>query len=159
MKFCVPFLIIPNVSITAGIIFVLSFQILVTSISRSLYFESFWNSFNEMFWSEGTATSIMMQVRPSWFFIIISGMFVSIHLNKKSHSMITFFLSTAGSGVCLYHFSVCSISVFATKSCRWRYSMFTIIGHVVDSSFTMCAKSASWVSPIFKDLCLIDLSY
>ena len=113
MKFCIPFLIIPNAPITTGMIFVLSFHILVTSISRSLYFESFWNSFNEMFRSESTATSIMMQVRSSWFLIIISGLFASIFLyvwTVKSHSMVTFFPSTTGFGVYSYHFSVFGIS-------------------------------------------------
>ena len=37
-KFCGPFLIIPNALVTTGVIFVLSSHILVTSISRSLYF-------------------------------------------------------------------------------------------------------------------------
>ena len=123
MKFCVPFLIIPNAPITTGIIFVLRFNILVTSISRSLYFESFWNSFNAMFWSEGNKKSgrtnlhhdgqIIMQVRSSWLFIIISVLFASTFLSDwtvKLHSMVTFFLSTTGSGVFLYHFSVCGSS-------------------------------------------------
>ena len=56
MKFCVPFLIIPNDQITTGIIFALNFHILITSISRFLYFESFWNSFNETW----------VLPRPSW---------------------------------------------------------------------------------------------
>ena len=97
MKFCVPFLIIPNAPITTGIIFVLSFHILVASISRTFYFESFWNTFNEMFWSEGTAMLNMsiMIIRSSWVLIIISGLFASIFLfvwTVKSHNMVTFFL-------------------------------------------------------------------
>ena len=111
-QFCVSFLIIPNTPITSRKNFVWIFYILITSISKSLY-ESFWNSFNEMLWSEGTDTSIMMQFRSSWFSIIKSGLFASIFRfawTVKSHKMVTFFPSTSDSGACWYHFSVCDIS-------------------------------------------------
>ena len=84
IQFCVSFLIIPNPPITSRKNFVLIFYILVTSISRSLYFERFWNSFSEMLWSEGTDTSIMMQFRSSWFSIIIYIIIIIILINFDS---------------------------------------------------------------------------
>ena len=60
MKFLVPFFIMPRAPIrngapiASGIVLVLSFQIFVASISRSLYSESFLNSLREIFLSVGT---------------------------------------------------------------------------------------------------------
>ena len=39
----------PRVPVTTGIVFVLSFHIFVTSISRPSHLESFWNSLKETF--------------------------------------------------------------------------------------------------------------
>ena len=48
-EFWLPFFIMPSAPITTGIVLVLSVHIFVTSISRSLYLESFWNSLTEIF--------------------------------------------------------------------------------------------------------------
>ena len=65
IKFWARFFIMPRAPITTRIVFVLSFHIFATSISRSLYLESFWNSLREMFLSDGTVTSIMIHVFSS----------------------------------------------------------------------------------------------
>ena len=44
IKFLVPFFIMPRAPITSAIVLVLSFQIFDTSISKSLYLESFWKA-------------------------------------------------------------------------------------------------------------------
>ena len=99
----------PRAPIATGIVLVLSFYIFITSISRSLYLQSFWNTLREVFLSAGTVTSIMIHIFLSKFFIVMSGQFTSIFLSVligKSHRFVTFVLSVTGCGVCSYHFSV-----------------------------------------------------
>ena len=136
-----PFLIMPSAPVTTGMVLVLSFHIFVTSISRSLYLESFWNSLREIFLSSGTATSSIIHVFSLWSFIVLSGRFASILLSVwivKSHKIVTYVLSITGCGVCSYHFSVWGRLKFvhsvqcmnlATRSCLCRYSVLTIAGH------------------------------
>ena len=102
MYFWVPFFIIPSGFITTGIIFVLSFHIFVTFISRSLYLESLPNYFSEIFDSAGAGKSNMVHVRSLNSLITISGQFTSTFSSMRivtSHSAITFFLSTTCFGV------------------------------------------------------------
>ena len=99
----------PRTPTTTGIVLVLSFYISVTTISRSLYLESFWNSLREIFLSAGTVTSIMMYVFSLTCFIVMPSWFASIFLSlliAKSHGIVTSLLSVTGCGVCSYHFSV-----------------------------------------------------
>ena len=131
----------PRAPVTNGIMLVLSFYIFVTSILRSLYLESFWNSLREKFLSAGTAISIMMHVFSSNFFIVMSGqsafIFPSV-LIVKSHRIIFSVLSVTDCGVRSYHFSVWGMlrilrniqcMKLATQSCLWRYSVLTFVGH------------------------------
>ena len=79
----VSFFIMPRAPITTGTVLVLNFQIFITSISRSLSLENFWNYSREIFSSAETATSIMMHVFFSKFFIVISGLFLSTCIDSK----------------------------------------------------------------------------
>ena len=142
ITFWVSFFIMPRAPITTGIVLILNFYIFVTSISRSLYLESFWNSLREIFLSAGTVTSIMIHVFSSKLFIVMSGWLASIFqsvLIVKSHRIVTSVPSVTGCGVCSYHFPVCGKLKFlhniqwmkqVSRSCLWRYSILTIVGHV-----------------------------
>ena len=153
MILCVPFSIIPNAPITTGIIFILSFHILVNSIARSLYFESFWNYFNRMFWSEGTATSIMIQVRSSWFLIIYLVCFhpflypfeqwnpivwlhflllLLVSVVARTFLSVWYLIMFTWFPVYKFCYLVVSLKVFCVYNC-WS-SWY----HLVDSFFTMC---------------------
>ena len=57
-----------------GIIYVFMSHILVVSIGRSLYLYIFSVVFDEVFLSDGTATSIRLQVLFLWSLITISGL-------------------------------------------------------------------------------------
>ena len=99
----------PRDPVATGIVLVLRFHIFVTSISRSLYSESFWKSLPEMFLSPETVTSIMINVFSSKFFIVISVRFASLFLSVlivQSHEVVTSVLSITGCGVCSYNFPV-----------------------------------------------------
>ena len=103
IKFWVPFYNMLRISVTTVIILVLSFHIFVTLISRSLNLETFRNSSREIFLSAGTATSIMIYVFSSNFFIVMSGRFVSIFLSVlivKSHRIVAFVHYITGCGKC-----------------------------------------------------------
>ena len=118
--------------IITGIVLVLSFHFFVTSISRSLYLESFWKSLREKFSSAGSVTSIMMHAFSSKVFNITSRRFASIFLSAlivKSQRIVTSVLSITGCGVCSYHFSVWGKLKFlhniqcmklATRSYLWK---------------------------------------
>ena len=69
--FCSPFLRSLRAPITSGIVFVLIPHILVVSISKSLYLESFSMVFNEVFLSDGTAISTSWLVLFFWSLITI----------------------------------------------------------------------------------------
>ena len=71
----------PRDPITPGIVLVLNFHIFVTSIPRSFYLESIWNSLREKFSSAGTIASIMMHIFSLKFFIVMSDRFASIFLS------------------------------------------------------------------------------
>ena len=81
IKFWVPFFTMPRDPITPGIVLVLNFHIFVTSIPRSFYLESIWNSLREKFSSAGTIASIMMHIFSLKFFIVMSDRFASIFLS------------------------------------------------------------------------------
>ena len=74
---CNPFLISHKAPITSGIV---SVFILIVSISRSLYFESFLVVFIEMFLSDGTVISMTLQLLLLWSVITISGLGAAISL-------------------------------------------------------------------------------
>ena len=77
----------------------------------------------------------------SKFFIVMSGRFALIFLSVlivKSHRIVTSVHLLLGCGLCSYHFSVRGKLKFlhniqcmklATRSCLWRYSVLTIVGH------------------------------
>ena len=73
-----PFLFVPNAPIISGTIFVLTFYILPTSSSRSLYLYGFWVSFVLKFKSSGMAISISRQVFSFLSCSTVSGQFASI---------------------------------------------------------------------------------
>ena len=139
INFWVPFFIMSRAPITTGIVLVLSFHIFVTSIWRSLYLESFWNSLREIFLSAQTVTSIM--IYDSLQKIVMSGRFASIFLSiliVKSHRIVSPVLSITSSGVCSYHFSVwerlkilhnTQCMKLETRPCLWRYLVLTIVGY------------------------------
>ena len=60
--FCSPFSMSPRAPITTGTVSVFIPHILVVSISRSLYLQSFAMIFNEVFVSDGTAISMSLQI-------------------------------------------------------------------------------------------------
>ena len=67
-------------AITTGIVSLFIPHILVVSISRSLYLESFSVVFNEVFLSDGTAISMSLQVLFLWSLITVSGLLAAISL-------------------------------------------------------------------------------
>ena len=81
--FCSPFLMSPRTPVTTGIVSVFIPHILVVSISRSLYLESFSVVFNEVFLSDGTVTSISLQVSFLWSLITTSGLLAAISLSVR----------------------------------------------------------------------------
>ena len=104
---------IPSLSLSAptiiGTVSVLIPHILVVSISRSLYFESFSMTFVEVFRSDGTDTSITLQHRLAWSLITISGLFADSSLSVCiciSNRIVTSSFSVTVSGLCSYHLSV-----------------------------------------------------
>ena len=64
--YCIPLLMSASSPTITGTIFVFTLRIFVISISRSLYFEIFSVTFVELFWSDGTDTSIILQHRLPW---------------------------------------------------------------------------------------------
>ena len=79
--FCSPFLMSPRAPITIGIVSVFIPHILVASIFRCLYLESFSVIFNEVLLSDGTAISMSLQVLFLWSLITISGLLAAIYLS------------------------------------------------------------------------------
>ena len=66
-KLCsIPLLMSASSPTITGTISVFTLCIFVISISRSLYFEIFSVTFVEVFWSDGTDTSISLQHRLAW---------------------------------------------------------------------------------------------
>ena len=74
----VSFFIRPSAPITTGKVLVFRCHIFSTSISKSLYLESFSNTFAETFLSEGILMSINRQVLFALFLMTISGRFACI---------------------------------------------------------------------------------
>ena len=108
--FSTPFVIRPRAPMITGTVCVLSCHSLVTSISRSLYFESFSNCFMDVFLSDGMATSISRHSFFFLFFIIMSGrlaLMVRSVCMGKSHSMVVFSVSVTSSEWCSYHCVAC----------------------------------------------------
>ena len=102
-------LISPSTPAMTGTVSVLIPHILVVSISRSLYFESFSMTFVEVFRSDGTDTSITLQHRLAWSLITISGLFADSSLSVCiciSNRIVTSSFSVTVSGLCSYHLSV-----------------------------------------------------
>ena len=89
--------------ITTGIIPDFIPHILVVSISRSLYLDSFSVVFNEVFLSDGTVISMSLQVLFLWSLITISGLLSAISLSVCSCRASLFSLAVAG--LCSYHLS------------------------------------------------------
>ena len=89
------------------------FHILFTSISRSLYFDSFSVSLLPTFRSDGTDISMKIHLFSFLSLITISGLFAVISLSVwigMSHSMITSFPSVTVLGLCSYHLEGTAIS-------------------------------------------------
>ena len=96
----------PSVPTTSGTVSVLISHILVVSISRSLYFETFSMAFVEVFRSDGTDTSISLQHRLAWSLVTISGLFAYSSLSVCiciSQRIVTSSFSVTVSGLCSYH--------------------------------------------------------
>ena len=96
------FLIVPNAPSVTGTIFVITFHILLTLISRSMYLESFSVSFELTFESTSKAISISRQV----FYLpcsTISGQFASIvgsATTVMSHIIVVYLTYMTLSGIC-----------------------------------------------------------
>ena len=106
--FPVPFLIISNATITTKIVKVFICHSFSTSISRSLYLDSFSNSATETFLSEGIYKSISLQVFSFLSLTVMSGLFALIFLSVymlQSHKMVTLSVSVTVSGWCSYQLS------------------------------------------------------
>ena len=71
----------PKAPMTTGIVSVFIPHILVVSISRFSYLESFSVVFNEVFLSDGTAISMSLQVLFLWSLITTSGHLAAISLS------------------------------------------------------------------------------
>ena len=99
---------VPAQPTISGTVSVLIPHILVVSISRSLYFETFSMAFVEVFRSDGTDTSISYQHRLAWSLVTISGLFadssLSVCICISSRIVISSFSVTV-SGLCSYHLS------------------------------------------------------
>ena len=63
---CIPLLMSASSPTMAGTVSVFTLRIFVISISWSLYFEIFSMTFVEVFWSDGTDTSIILRHRLPW---------------------------------------------------------------------------------------------
>ena len=108
----IPPLISSSAPTISGAVSVLIAHILVVSISRSLYFESFSKTFVEVFLSDGTDTSVSLQHRLAWSLITISGLFADSSLSVCiciSQRIVTSSFSVTVSGLCSYHLSGNSI--------------------------------------------------
>ena len=79
--FSVPFLIISKTPITTGIVTVFICHSFSTSISRSLYLDTFSNSATETFLSARIFTSINLQVFSLLSITVMSGLFALIFLS------------------------------------------------------------------------------
>ena len=64
-----------------GTVSTFSTHIFVISISRSSFFEIFSMTFVEVFWSDGTDTSITLQHHLAWSLITVSGLFTDNSLS------------------------------------------------------------------------------
>ena len=118
-----PFFMTPRAPTTTGIVVVLSCHIFVVSISRSLYLDSFSNSFRDIFLSDGMVISIS---RHRFFFlslIIMSGRLAFIVRSvctEKSHSIVTSCVSVTGSGWCSYQCSAWG-ALNCLQTDQWMY--------------------------------------
>ena len=103
---------LPSAPITAGTISTfLNFQNLLISFFKSWYFSTFSFCFSFTITSVGTAISIIIPFCSFLSIIISSGRLAFIRLSHwtfMSHSTLISSFSTAPSGACLYHFSLCS---------------------------------------------------
>ena len=100
------FLTSPRAPIMTGITVVFICHILVTSISRSLYFDNFSVSLLATFRSDGTDMSMKMLLFSFLSLITMSGLFAVISLSVWigiSHNITTSFPSTTVLGLCSYH--------------------------------------------------------
>ena len=115
---------LPRAPITTGTISAfLNFHNLLISFFKSWYFYSFSLSFSSTLTSAGTAISIIIPVCSFLSIIIRSGRLASIRLSHwifMSHSTLISSFSTAPSGACLYHFSLCS-NLFSLQICQWTF--------------------------------------
>ena len=99
----------PSAPTITGTVNALVFHILLISISKSLYLESFSAVLVDVFLSDGTAISISMVDFPSLSLIMISGLFALISLSVMtgiSHRMVILSFSVTVSGSWLKCFSL-----------------------------------------------------
>jgi len=102
------FLIVPNTPIISGTIFVITFHILLTLISRSLYLDSFSVSFVLTFESTSKAISISTQVFSYLPCSSTSGQFACIvgSVTGMSHIIVVYLAFMTLSGICPQYLSV-----------------------------------------------------
>ena len=107
---------LPRAPITTGTISTfLNFHNLLISFFKSWYFSTFSFSFSSTLTSAGTAISIIIPFCSFLSITIRSGHLASIRLSHwilMSHSSLISSFSTAPSGACSYHFSLCSKPFF-----------------------------------------------
>ena len=107
--------VMPSFPIHQSVSTFLNFHNLLIYLFKSWYFSAFSFSFSSTLISAGTAISI---INPFCSFLTItirSGRLASIRLSHWTfmfHSTLICSLSTAPSGACSYHFSLCSNSFF-----------------------------------------------
>ena len=125
---------LPRAVIIAGTISTfLNFHNLLISFSKSWYFSTFF-FFSSTLTSAGTAISVIIPFCSFLSITFRSGRLASIRLSHQifmSHSTLISSFSTAPSGACPCHFSLCSnlfflqisqLTFVATLSCRLLYS-------------------------------------
>ena len=166
---------LPSASITTGTTSAFNFHSFPNSIYKSWYLSIFSCSFTMIFWSPGTATSMIKQLFTILSMHTIWDRLCSITVSDwigKSHKILHPSFSSTESGTCSYHLSLHSRWNFVdssqwTLSCLFRYWFFARLGQalmmcVTLSTFSLqslqCAVSLVLSMLYFTELVLIACS-
>ena len=131
-----PFLISPRAPITIGIVVALIPHIHSTSISRSLYFESFSVTLTEVFFSVGMDISISRQLFSCLLLITMSGLLAFISRSiciGISHKIVMSSFSLTVCDLCSYYLSFVFILI-SLQMFQWSY-MWRLCCDCVDIQF------------------------
>ena len=126
-------LTVPKAPNTIGITVALTFHNFCTCNLKSWYFVIFSSSFTLMFWSPGTAISMILHSISSLSMNTISGLRCSIYLSVcigKSQSNLHLSFSSTGPGWCKNHLSSHLISNFLHRNqCTFLSSLSCLLLH------------------------------